>query len=303
MVEIRPIFCYYQLNFMEKEPFRKIELKPLEPLEKEITRRQFFVLGLLGVAAAGGSLSLHFLSSRKSKRPEITPTISPPPTLSKAPEKPTPVRTPTLEATPTPLKEYLIGGINFVDGETIDIAYPGNFEGTEKVEFENLQIFVSNESGGDFKTLSEFGSENKVMVYQDIPNKTLILNLRGGHHLLNNEPKEAEPLRELIEGNKVLPYPEEKIKPNLKKIIGLPFFISQKGQISRFVITQAKRINAEETRKIFDKPEDLSLFLKPIENPQNSFLLLICSSRQLTEPFDGLFSGRYVFVLQHSPLE
>lgn len=242
---------------------------------------------------------------------EVTPTKTPIPQATPTPkdETPTPSPTPSPEtqelptATPTPeRKRFVIGEINFIDEENpIDIVYPKDFTGTEKVAFKNLDILIPDASGEKERIFhSQFGGN--VFVYSDIPSGTIVLNLHDAHLRSTGQPLEAEPLRELIEGNLRNPYPEEQIETNLEKIIGFPFLISQKGQTSKFVITQAKRMNAEEVKEFENKPQELSLFLEPIKNPENSFLLLTCSGRQPDEP-NEIFPGRFVFILQHSPLE
>lgn len=288
---------------MERETFRKHEIKPLD---QGISRRKFLSLAgatIVGISLRGSSFLETLTSEESRSSPEITPVSSPTPT----PKKET--LTPSSEAqesplpTPTPERnQYLVGGINFIDEQSpIDIVYPINFDRMEMAKFENLQILLPDKTGENEKIfLSQYGG--KVFIYSDIPSGTFVLNLHDGRLLSNLKPLEAEPLRELIEGNLRYPYSKEVIETNLEKIIGFPFSISQKGQTARFVITQAKRMNAEDVKEFLHRPQELSLFLDSIERPENSFLLMACSGRQPGEP-NETFPGRFVFVLQYSPLD
>ncbi len=300
---------------MEGEPVRKTELiSSEEPSQEVIDRRGCLILG--GSLVAGGLLAKTLwpiFTRRKSDLfPELTTPLPPPvgTPLPKAEATPIAETTPAATATvgeiqlspapaETPTKNrYEIGGINFVDQEKpLGIAYPEDFEGERFVNFNNLQILVSDNSGSNYEEFtSQFG--NRVFVYPDRPSGTFVLNLHDGWYL--DSPLEAEPLRELIEGNLRNPHPQEVIEANLQRITGHPFFFSQNGQNSRFVVTQAKRMDAGATQEFLNKPGELSLILDPIENPENSFILMACSGRQPGEP-NETFPGRFLFVLQHSP--
>jgi hypothetical protein len=303
----------------EKEQIQKLELQPLE--NKGLSRGDFLRYSLLlAFSCCGGASLATALLKASFQEPDQSPNVplptatpkppvNPPPIENEIPPTATPIpretQTRAEAVTPSPIETpkrniYEIGGINFVDQEKpLGISYPEDFEGKRFVNFNNLQILVSDNTGNNYETfISQFG--NRVFVYHDSPSGTFVLNLHDGWLLRNHTLLEAEPLRRLIEGELRNSYPQDVIDDNLKKIIGHPFFFSQNGHASRFTVAQAKRMDSQETQAFLYNPEELSRTLNPITNPENSFLLLICSGRQPNEPNED-FPGRFVFVLQYSP--
>jgi len=295
---------------MEKEPISKIEVTPLK---KGGLSRRLFLGGTLATASlcAGSYLAYRLDPFKPSQDQEKTPTPPKPTNLLPSPTKLAPTATATAvkpQESAVPLEtqvirdRYLIGGINFADQENpLAIEYPQDFRQSQTVVFKDIKILVSDPAGSNYQVF-ENQPGDKAFVYSDIPSGTFILNLHDGWLMrfgVAQDPLEAEPLRKLIEGDLRNAYPLETIEANLTKIIGFPFLVSQKNQSAQFVITQAKRLDATLTQEFGEIKSGVSLALEPIQNPENSFILMICSGRQPNEP-NETFPGRYLFVLQYS---
>lgn len=294
---------------MEREPISKIEVTPLK---KSGLSRRLFLGGTVAASLCAGSYLAYLLDPFKPKQePEKTPIPPRPTNTPPFPTQPAPTATATVVKTQesaVPLEtwvirdRYLIGGINFADQENpITIEYPQNFRQDQTVIFRGVKILVSDQTGSNYQVF-ENQPGNKAFVHSDIPSGTFILNLHDGWLLqfgIAQEPLEAEPLRKLIEGDLRNTYPIETIEANLARIIGFPFLVRQKSQSAQFVITQAKRLDATLTQEFREIESAVSLALEPISNPENSFILMICSGRQPNEPNED-FTGRYLFVLQYS---
>jgi len=194
---------------------------------------------------------------------------------------------------------YLCGGIDFSGDAPICIAYPSNWQGAEMAVFTDLEILLRDTKG---KNLQRFMRElgGKVFVYPDVPSGSFVLSIHDAHLKATGEPLEAEPLRELLEGDLHHPYPLPTIEANLKRLVGMPFIIEQGDHRSTFIVTQARRMGYDDVEQYRYRASQLSNFMEPMEAPNRSFLLLTCSGRQPNEP-EMLFPGRYVFVLEHRP--
>ncbi len=290
---------------MERDPIRKSILQPVESCH--LSRRQFVSATASGVGLGLISYGLYSLFPKESnKTPEPKSTSTPESSLPQPSEtsmptlKPKPLISPQQTPALTEVQfrdRFIIGEIRFIDQEKITLTYPEDFERKEMITFDNVQILFADEDGKN-----TFYSQYKktALLYPDYPSETFVMSLHSAWYLPENIPLEAEPLRVLIEGNLYHPHPQEIIEANLEKIIGHPFFISQDEQTSNFVITQAKRLDAQEANEFLNRSDEVSLNLDPIENPENSFILMTCSGRQPDEP-NEIFPGRYLFVLQLQP--
>src|SRR4030042_4989625 len=269
---------------MERDPIRKSILQPVESCH--LSRRQFVSATASGVGLGLISYGLYSLLPKETnKTPAPKPTSTSSPNLPQFSEASTPTLKPKPSTSPqqTPAStealvrdRFIIGEIRFIDQEKITLTYPEDFERKEMITFDNVQILFADEDGKN-----TFYSQYKktALLYPDYPSETFVMSLHSAWYLPENIPLEAEPLRVLIEGDLHHPYSQEIIEANLEKIIGHPFLISQNGRTSNFVITQAKRLNAQEANEFLNRSDEVSLNLDPIENPQNSFILMTCSGR------------------------
>lgn len=213
----------------------------------------------------------------------------------------------TQEPARTPEKKLeRLGGIEFTNMEKpLSITYPKDFDGSQTVKLENLQILVSDAEGQNFLQfirLTQYGKD-QIFVNQDVSG-ALIFTAHDGYIKNTNTPLELEPFRRMIEGPVTKPVSEKQIAANLEKTIGMKFVFGQDGKEAKFKIVQAKRLDAKKREEFNQKLGNLSEFLEPINHPENSVLLLTCSARQPNEPPEGqneFFSGRLAFVLEYSP--
>jgi len=194
---------------------------------------------------------------------------------------------------------YIIGGVDLTDSESqVLLSYPQNFEGSGLVTIPNIDILVSDEDGQNlayFMDIAAWLGAHKVFVYPDTASGRPIVSVHDGHYA--GVPLEGEPLRHLIEGPVYTPYASEVIQENLTRLVGLSVYLQQNATRAEFRITQAIRMDATTTEAFTYRAGELSTLLQPLDDPGNSFLILMCSTRQPDEP-DRIFPARFVLALE-----
>jgi hypothetical protein len=233
-------------------------------------------------------------------------TATPRPSATPVPTRPTATATSTGTATPAPIPTaipatagdaFTIGGIRLADGDTpLTLAYPASWEG-DRHTVADIDLLVSDAEGRSMAVFSAIGSwlgEHKVFVYPDTASGRPVLSIHDGTY--SGVPLEAEPLRQLIEGGFHSPFAEDKIAENLDRLEGERFTLAQGDAVAEFEVVDGVRMDAETTVAYRDRPGDISTLLAPLERPEDSFLILMCSTRQPDEP-DEIFPARFVLAL------
>ncbi len=238
--------------------------------------------------------------------PSATPTATPTATAT-ATRTATPAATPTVvrvaitvvpRQTPLPPDvRYRIGGIDFADANApLGIVYPASLEGDAQTRFDGLEILVANISGSRYRRfVTEYGGT--VFVYPDTASGSFVLNVHDGVVIRTGRVLEAEPLRQLIEGNLHTPYPLPEIEARLQRLLGREFVFTQAGVSARFRLVRARRMSAADVAQYQDKADRLSEYVAPFPDPRRALILFFCSGRQPGEPAET-FAGRYVLVLE-----
>lgn len=223
-----------------------------------------------------------------------TPTPRPTFTAVSAPTVAQKALAPTLTPPPLPADNvrYTRGGINFGDAtQRISMAYPASLAGEGWTEFYDLQLLVSEPTQRAFNQfISQFGGS--VFVYADVASGAFVLNVHSGRLKATRQALEAEPLRQMLEGDLYATQSREIIDANLAKLVGREFVFSQGKTRSRFVVSQAARMDHAERAPYDASPGEISLFLGGLQQPERSFMMILCSGRQPDEPqtpFPGYF--------------
>lgn len=224
--------------------------------------------------------------------PEPLPTAAPPPTVA-----------PRVDPTATEVADaFVIGGINLADaGTPITISYPRDLDGDGRVTVTGVDILVSDEAGTSLATFSNIGSwlgTHKVFVYPDTVSGRPIVSVHNGTYA--GVPLEAEPLRRMLEGPVFSPHAAEIVQENLARLVGARFALEQGDAAAEFEVTQAIRMDAATTADFSTRAGELSTLLEPLEEPEHTFLWLMCSTRQPGEP-DVIFPARFVLALKLVP--
>ncbi len=247
--------------------------------------------------------------------PTLTPTASP--TATATPSQ-TAMPTRTLTRTPTPVPatavpptatprpaqaaaptnaRYRIGGIDFGNPRApLSIAYPAALDGDAMTRFEDLEILVADLYGVQYRRFTtEYGGN--VFVYLDAASGSFVLNVHDGVVTRTGRVLEAEPLRQLIEGNLRAARPLPEIEARLERLIGREFQFSQAAVTARFRLVRARRMGAADVAAYQNRANRLGEFVAPFPDPTRAFIMFFCSGRQPGEP-NTAFPGRYVFVLE-----
>jgi len=218
-------------------------------------------------------------------RPTALPTATP---------APLPAATPTATADP-----YTFGGVRLTDGDTpFTLRYPRSLDAPGQVVVEGIEILVSDADGANLKAFSNIGAwlgQHKIFVYPDTASGRPVLSIHDGTYA--GVPLEAEPLRQLIEGSFRAPYSLEDIAENLRRLQGQRFELQQGEAVAVFEVIDGVRMDAETTLAFRERPGELSTLLQPFPRPEDTLLILICSTRQPDEP-EEIFPARYVLALQ-----
>lgn len=234
-----------------------------------------------------------------TRTPTATPTPMPTATATKRPVTATaPTATPGVRRTSiSPQVRYRIGGLDFADPDApLSMAYPADLEGEALTRFDDLEILVADVRGAQYRRfVSEYGG--KVFVYPDNASGSFVLNVHDGVVVRTGRVLEAEPLRQLIEGNLHAPRPLAEIEARLERLVGRAFLFSQGDVTARFRLARARRMGAADVAYYQDKASRLSEFVAPFPDPRRAFILFFCSGRQPGEPAET-FAGRYVLVLE-----
>ena len=197
--------------------------------------------------------------------------------------------------TATPVPRYLRGGIAFDAHEPLTLAYPISFESDEWVRFSDLEVLMADQWGESYRRfITEY--DHQLYAYPEMVAGTFVLSIHDGT-LTSGRELEAEPLRQLIEGPLHNPYDLETIEANLTRLLGSEIVFAGADVETRFRVVQARRMSANDVAEYQYRATELSRFMAPIESPDESFLVLICSGRQPDEP-QRPFPGRYVLVVQ-----
>ena len=140
---------------------------------------------------------------------------------------------------------YTRGGINFGDpNRHISMAYPASLDGEGWTEFYDLELLVSEPTQQAFtQFISQFGGS--VFVYADLASGSFVLNVHSGRLKATRQALEAEPLRQMLEGELYATESRETINANLAKLVGREFVFSQGEARSRFVVSRARMGHAE----------------------------------------------------------
>ncbi len=234
----------------------------------------------------------------------LTPTSTPTPLaiVTRTPSpRPTASSVPTLLPAPrqtavAPEARYHIGGIHFDDPHApLSMAYPASLEGEALTRFDDLEILVADVRGVQYERfVREYGG--KVFVYPDTASGSFVLNVHDGVVLRTGRVLEAEPLRQLIEGDLHAPRPLAEIEARLEQLVGREFLFRQGDVTAQFRLVRGRRMGAADVAHYQDKASQLSTFVAPFPDPSRAFLLFFCSGRQPGEPAQT-FAGRYVLVL------
>lgn len=226
----------------------------------------------------------------RTPRPTFTPRSSA--TATRA--APPPTR--TLPPLPVDTVRYTRGGIDFGDGSGhISMAYPASLDGDGWTEFYDLELLVSEPTQQAYtRFISQFGGS--VFVYADLPSGAFVLNVHSGRLKATRQALEAEPLRQMLEGELYSPYNRETINANLAKLVGREFVFAQGTTRTHFVVSQAARMGHAERAPYDASPGDISLFLGGLQQPERSFVMILCSGRQPDEP-QTAFPGYFVLGL------
>lgn len=218
------------------------------------------------------------------------PTFTPRSAATATRKAPAPTR--TLPPLPVDAVRYTRGGINFGDpNRHISMAYPASLDGEGWTEFYDLELLVSEPTQQAFtQFISQFGGS--VFVYADLASGSFVLNVHSGRLKATRQALEAEPLRQMLEGELYATESRETITANLAKLVGREFVFSQGEARSRFVVSQAARMGHAERAPYDASPGEISLFLGGLQQPERSFMMILCSGRQPDEPqtpFPGYF--------------
>jgi len=227
--------------------------------------------------------------------PEVEATATP----TKAGAAATATRAPTSGSPPTARADaFRIEGIHLADGKTpLTIRYPKDFEGQERVVITGVDILVSDSDGRSLAIFSDIGSwlgSHKVFVYPDTASGRPVMSVHNGMYA--GVPLEAEPLRRLLEGPVFDAYPLDDVLANLERLIGMRFTIEQGAASADFAVSQAIRMDAETTAEFQHRAGELSTLFEPFDQPEHTFLWLMCSARQPDEPKE-VFPARFVLAL------
>ncbi len=269
---------------------------------------------LAGCAPAGGSAAVAGGPAGGAQGPVPTRTamleVEPSATATEVPPTAvaTPSPTPSPTATPGPIvvptssareNAFSIGGIDLASSTTqLTLRYPKALDSEEQVVVEGIDLLVSDSDGTNLAVFSNIGSwlgQHKIFVYPDTASGRPVLSVHDGTYA--GVVLEAEPLRQLIEGSFRSPYAVDAIAENLKGLEGRRFVLEQDGAAAEFEVVEGVRMDADTTLAFRERPGELSTLLDPLPNPQDSFLILICSTRQPNEP-DEIFPARFVLALQ-----
>ncbi len=175
------------------------------------------------------------------------------------------------------------------------MAYPASLDGSGWTEYRDLVLLVSEPTQTAYRQFTtEFGGS--VFVYADIPSGAFVLNVHSGRLKGSGQALEAEPLRQMIEGDLYSPLSREKIAANLEKLLGRTFVFSQESRRCEFVVTRAERMDNADRIVFESRPGDLSEYLGGLAEPERSFLLVFCSGRQPDEPNEP-FPGYIILCL------
>jgi hypothetical protein len=196
-----------------------------------------------------------------------------------------------------PELRYRIGGLDLANPRApLSIAYPASLDGDALTRFDDLEILVADIRGAQYQRfVTEYGGN--VFVYPDTASGSLVLNVHDGVVIGTGRVLEAEPLRQLIEGNLHAPRPLAEIEARLERLLGREFTFTQGGVTARFRLVRARRMGAADVAYYQDKASRLSEYVAPFPDPQRAFILFFCSGRQPGEPAQT-FAGRYVLVLE-----
>jgi hypothetical protein len=261
------------------------------------------------VATAGGAATAATETLPAVATVSATP-ITRPATVRPATVRPTqaPTRAPSPTGTPAPLvvetpspapDAFSIGGINLADGTApLTMRYPRTWDGGDEVVVEGIDLLVSDGDGSSLAYFSNIGAwlgDHKIFVYPDTASGRPVLSIHDGTYA--GVVLEAEPLRQLIEGSFRNPYPLETIHENLALLAGLRIVLEQRGVVAEFEVVEAVRMDADTTLAYRERPGELSTLLAPLPRADDSFLILICSTRQPNEP-EEIFPARFVLAVQ-----
>ncbi|MFO7695865.1 MAG: hypothetical protein R6X16_01730 [Anaerolineae bacterium] len=237
----------------------------------------------------------------RTPAPSVTPTAT---TASAGAAQP-PVAVPTGRQLPAvvmgptvPLSErYLVGGLNLSDGNLpLSIAYPAAYDSDAMTRFDGLTILPVDFDGTNYRRFVTDYS-HYVFIYGDALSGSSVLSVHDGTLRGSGRALEAEPLRQLIEGNLYAPYSLDVIRANLARLMGREWVLAQNGLEARFRLVKAARMNAGDVAFYQNQAAMLSTFVGGIPEPRRSFLMFFCSGRQPGEPSET-FAGRYVLLLE-----
>ena len=231
-----------------------------------------------------------------TQNPSVPPTALPPTAV--VPTAVAPTATPQTANVPSPTRaRYRIGGIDFGDPNApLSIAYPAALDGDAMTRFDDLEILVADLYGIQYRRFAtEYGGN--VFVYLDAASGSFVLNVHDGVVTRTGRVLEAEPLRQLIEGNLRSPRPLPEIEARLERLTGREFQFSQSGVTARFRLVRTHRMGADEVAAYRNRANRLGEVVAPFPDPSRAFIMFFCSGRQPGEPNEP-FPGRYVFVLE-----
>ncbi len=162
--------------------------------------------------------------------------------------------------------------------------------------FDSLDILVADLAGTQYQIFStKYGGS--VYVYPEMASGSFVLSAHSGIVAGSGRVLEAEPLRQLIEGNIHATRPMAEIEARLERLMGREFAFTQGNVTARFRLVRARRMGAADVTAYQHKAGRLSEFVAPITDPGRSFILFFCSGRQPGEP-QQTYTGRYVLVLE-----
>lgn len=236
------------------------------------------------------------LASSPTPRPTLRPTFTPATPRPSATHTPAPM--PTAEPSPATVGDpFTIGGIRLANGDApLTLTYPSSWDG-DRHTVADIDLLVSDPEGESLALFDAIGTwlgEHKIFVYPDTTSGRPVLSIHDGTY--SGVPLEAEPLRLLIEGSFHNPYPADKIEERLIRLRGERFTLEQDGNVAEFEVVDGVRMDAATTVAFRDRPGDISTLVEPLERPEDTFLVLICSTRQADEPQE-IFPARIVLAL------
>jgi hypothetical protein len=176
------------------------------------------------------------------------------------------------------------------------MAYPASLDDRSMTHYNSLSILVADSAGTQYQKFStKFGGS--VYVYSEMATGSFVLSAHSGVMAGSGRALEAEPLRQLIEGNIHAARPMAEIEARLERLIGREFTFSQGDATARFRLVRARRMGAATVAEYRHKAGRLSEFVAPVADPGRSFILFFCSGRQSGEP-QQTYAGRYLLVLE-----